>query len=194
MFSWPLVAPFDEGADGGGRGVEDVDLVALDDGPETVGLGMVGSAFVHEGGGAVLQRAVDDVAVAGDPSDVGGTPVGVFFFQIEDPFGGYVGADGIAAGGVDYAFGFAGGAGGVQDIERMLGIQGLGGADVGSFGHQIVPPVITAGLQVDGSPGALVDDYMLHGWTGLEGFFDCGEKLDFGAAAVRAVLGDYGCG
>src|SRR5216684_5456034 len=143
MFSWPLVAPLDEGADGGGRGVEDVHLVALDDGPEAVGLGVVGGAFVHQAGGAVLQRAVDDVAVAGDPSDVGGTPEGVFFFEIEDPFHGEISADGISAGGVDYAFGFAGGARGVKDIKRMLGVERLGGADVGGLRHQVVPPMIT---------------------------------------------------
>ena len=90
----PLVAPLDEGADGGGRGVEDVDLVSLDDAPEAVGLGEVGRAFVHQAGRAVLQRAVDDVAVAGDPADIGGAPVDVFVLEIEDPLGGEVGADG----------------------------------------------------------------------------------------------------
>src|SRR6185312_7126485 len=131
----PLVAPLDEGADGGGRGVEDADFVALDDGPETVGLGKVGRAFVHEAGGAVLQRAVDDVAVSGDPSDVGGAPVGVFFFEVEDPFGGEIGLDGVAGGGVDYAFGFSSGARGVEDIKRMLGVERFGGANVGGLGH-----------------------------------------------------------
>ena len=140
----PLVAPLDEGADRGGRGVEDVDLVAVDDAPEAVGLGKVGRAFVHQAGGAVLQRAVDDVAVAGDPADVGGAPVGVFFLEIEDPFGGEVGADGIAAGGVHNALRLAGGAGGVEDVERMLGVERLGRAVVGSLRHQLVPPVVAA--------------------------------------------------
>ena len=142
----PLVAPLDEGADGGGRGVEDGDFVAVDDVPEAVGLGKVGRAFVHQAGGAVLQRAVDDVAVAGDPADVGGAPVDVFFFEVEDPFGGEVGADGVAAGGVDDALGLSGGAGGVEDVERMLGVERFGGAIVGGFGHEIVPPVVAAGL------------------------------------------------
>ena len=80
----PLVAPLDEGADGGGRGVENIYFVAGDDRPETVGLRKIRRAFVHQAGSAVLQRAVDDVAVAGDPSNVGGAPVSVFIFQIED--------------------------------------------------------------------------------------------------------------
>ena len=59
--------------------------------------------------------------MAGDPADVGGAPVDVFFFEIEDPFGGEVGADGISAGGVHDAFRLAGGARGVEDVERMFG-------------------------------------------------------------------------
>ena len=141
-----------------------------------------------------MQRAVDDVAVAGDPSDVGGTPVGVFFFQIEDPFGGEVGADGISAGGVHDAFGFSGGAGGVEDVERMLGVERLGGADVGSFRHKIVPPVITALDGVDGGAGAFVDDDVFYAGTGFKRFFDGGKKFDFGAAAIGSILGDDGGG
>ncbi len=45
--------------------------------PEAVEVGEVGRALVHEDGGAVLEGAVDDVAVAGDPADVGGAPVDV---------------------------------------------------------------------------------------------------------------------
>ena len=81
----PLIAPFDEGADGGGRGVENADAVLLDDLPEAVFVGQLGRPFVHDGGGAVGERAVDDVAVAGHPADVGRAPVGVVFLEVEDP-------------------------------------------------------------------------------------------------------------
>ena len=78
------VAPLNEGADGGGRGVKDGNFVGVDDLPEAVRFGPVGRAFVHHHGCAVLERAVDDVAVAGDPADVGRAPVDVLFAQIED--------------------------------------------------------------------------------------------------------------
>src|SRR5690242_5915299 len=100
MITRPLFAEAHEGAYRGGRGVEDTDLILLDDLPEAVGFGPSGRAFVHQRRGAVLQRAIDYVAVAGDPSDIGRTPEGVFFTQIEDPFAGDIGADGISAGGV----------------------------------------------------------------------------------------------
>ena len=126
-------APLDEGADGGGGGVEDGDLVVVDDFPEAVVFGPVGCALVHQdGGGAVEQRAVDDVAVAGDPADVGGAPEDVFLLEVEDVFAGEVGLDRVAAGGVEQALGLAGGAGGVEQEERVFGIHGLAGADLGS--------------------------------------------------------------
>ena len=80
----PFVAKAHEGADGRGRGVEDVDLVPVDDAPEAVRLREVGRAFVHQAGRAVLQRAINDVAVAGHPADIGRAPVDVLILQIED--------------------------------------------------------------------------------------------------------------
>ena len=168
----PLVAPLDEGADRRRRGVENVHFVAIDDAPEAVGLGKVRRAFVHQAGGAVLQRAVNDVAVPGDPADVGRAPVSVFFLQIEHPLGGQVGAHRIAAGGVHNALRLAGRSGGVEDVERMLGVERLGRALVGGVGHQLVPPVVAAGLHVDRRAGALVDDDVLHRRTGLQRLFD----------------------
>ena len=122
------LAPLDESANRRGRGVEDGDLVAFDDLPEAIGLGKVRRAFVHQRRRAVLQRPVNDVAVARDPSDVGSAPVHIVFLQIEDPFRGDVGSDRIAAGRVHNALRLAGRAGGVKDVERMFGIERLGWA------------------------------------------------------------------
>jgi hypothetical protein len=55
----------------GRRGVEIVTPV-VDDLPVAAGVGVGGHALEHDGRRAVGQRAVDDVAVAGDPADVGG--------------------------------------------------------------------------------------------------------------------------
>ena len=73
----PLLALPHQRADGGGGGVEDVDLELLHDLPEPVQLRIGGYALEHDRGGAVGQRSVDDVAVPGDPADVGGAPVDV---------------------------------------------------------------------------------------------------------------------
>src|SRR5204863_8443603 len=65
-----LRAPLDAGADRGRRGVHYRHAVALDDLPPDVLVRIVGSALVHHAGRAVGERAIDDVAVAGDPADV----------------------------------------------------------------------------------------------------------------------------
>src|SRR5690606_16939988 len=66
-----LRAELDEGADGRGGRVEDGDVVAGDHLPQPVRAGVDGVALVHHLRGAQGHGAVDDVAVAGHPADVG---------------------------------------------------------------------------------------------------------------------------
>ena len=121
----PVGAPLHERANRRRRRVEDRDAVALDQTPEAILLRPVGRAFVHQHRRAVRQRAVHDVAVAGDPADVGGAPVHVVVPQIEDPLRRRVRADEIAAGRVDDALRLAGRAGRVEDVEHVLGVHRL---------------------------------------------------------------------
>ena len=81
----PLVAPFDECSNRRRSRVENVDLILFDHLPEAAFVRPVRTAFVHDSRRPVRQRSVNDVAVPGDPANVGGTPVRVFVFQIEDP-------------------------------------------------------------------------------------------------------------
>ena len=80
--------PGRERADGGGRGVELGHPVLVAHLPEARGIRVVRYALEQQGNGAVGQRAVDDIAVAGDPADIGGTPENVVVFQIECPLSG----------------------------------------------------------------------------------------------------------
>jgi acyl-CoA synthetase (AMP-forming)/AMP-acid ligase II len=60
--------------------------------------------------------------VAGDPADIGGAPEDVAVVVVEDVLMGHRGIDEVAAGGVHDALGLAGGAGGVEDEERVFGV------------------------------------------------------------------------
>ena len=111
-----------QGADGGGRGVEDVDLVLVHHLPEAAGVGVGRHALEHQRGGAVGERAIDDVGVAGHPAHVGGAPVDLARLVVEHQFVGEAGPDHVAAGGVQHALRLAGAAGGVQDEQRVLGV------------------------------------------------------------------------
>ena len=55
----------------------------IDDLPEARSRRVIGHTFEDQAGRAVGQWAVDDVAVAGDPADVGGTPVDIAFVVVE---------------------------------------------------------------------------------------------------------------
>ena len=194
------VAPLDEGADGGRRGVEDGDFVLVDDAPEAVILGEVGSAFVHHDGGSIGERAVDDIGMAGDPADVGGAPEDVVVVKIEDVLGSEKGLDAVAASGVEQTFGLAGGTAGVEQKERIFGVHGLGRALRGSGAHGFVPPKVATCLHVDGrlrggcarDGAALVNKDGVDGGTLGECLIDDLLELDLGAAAVGDVLRNDG--
>ena len=76
---------------------------------------------------AVGERPVDDVRVAGHPADVGGAPVDVGLrLEVEDGVVGVRDLGEVAAGGVQDALRLTGGARGVEDEERVLGVERLG--------------------------------------------------------------------
>ena len=105
-----FLTPAHAGADGRGSGVTDGAAILLDDGPPAVTIREVGGALVHHRGGPVGKGAIDDVAVACDPADVGGAPVDVVFLEVEYPLGGGVCAHHVPSGSVHDALGLARGA------------------------------------------------------------------------------------
>ena len=123
-----VLAPLHERADRGRRGVEDRHLVLLDDLPEPALVRGVRRALVDHQGGAVRQRPVDDVGVPGDPADVGRAPVDVGVrLEVEDRVVGVGDLGQVAAGGVQDSLRFSGGSRGVEDEQRVLGVEGLAG-------------------------------------------------------------------
>jgi hypothetical protein len=91
-------------------------LVLSGDFPVTRGGGVYGSRLEDDGGDAVCQRAVDDVSVAGDPSDVGHAGELVLGVNIEDELDGKSSAEEVATGGVQNTLGLASRAGGLDVI------------------------------------------------------------------------------
>ena len=155
------------------------------------GAGIVGNALEHDAGGAVAQRAVDDVAVAGDPADVGGAPVDVVLMIVEDHLVGHGGIEQVTAGGVHDALGLAGGAGGVEDEERIFGVHLLGRAVV----REPSPSLLRTRcprplLMVDLGAGALDDDASSRRGQSLIGAVGVGLLRNGLGAAEGAVAGD----
>ena len=83
-------------------------------------VGIIRHAFEHQRGRAVGERAVDDIAVARDPADVGGTPIDFAGPVIEHLRMGHRRPEQIAARAVENALGGAGRAGGVEDEQRVF--------------------------------------------------------------------------
>ncbi len=157
-----LLAPFHEGSDGGRSRVQDGHLVVLDDLPESIGLGIVGGTLVDHRRRPVGEGSIDDVAVAGYPADIGGTPVDVGIgldVEYQVVSGGHLGQ--IAALGVDDALGPARGPGCVEDVERIFGVERFGITDPRLPVGQVIPPQIATRFHVDVGTGALEHDDML---------------------------------
>ena len=131
-------------ADRGRRGVEDVDLVLVDDLPEARDVGIVRHALEHQRGRAVGERAVDDVAVPGDPADIGRAPVDVAVVVVEDVLVRHRRVDEVAAGRVQHALRLAGRARGVEDEQRVFRVHLLRRAVGRHLGDLLVVPDVAA--------------------------------------------------
>ena len=117
-------------ANSGRRSVENVDVEAFRDAPGTSGIGKLRHAFVKNAGSGQRHRSIDDVGVAGDPADVSHAPVHVVGMDVLVILGRAGDVGEVAAGAMLAALGFAGGAAGVHQEERSVGIHGNGLDDV----------------------------------------------------------------
>ena len=97
----PAIASLGQGPEGRGGRVEDVHAQVVDDLPVAAGVRIQRRGLEDHRGGAVGQRAVDDVAVARDPADIRSAEVDVVRVVVEDHLvrEGCVGE--VAAGGVE---------------------------------------------------------------------------------------------
>ena len=178
-------------ADRGRGGVEDVNLVLVHHLPEAAGVRVGRDAFEHQGDGAVGQWPVDDVGVAGDPAHVSGAPENVAVVIIEDVLVSDRRVQQITTGGVQHALGLAGGAGSVEDEQRILGIHGFRRAVGGSLSHQFVIPQVAAFDPGDVAAGALDHHGLLHARRTQHGLVDIGLHRHLAAAAQTLVGGDH---
>ena len=151
---------------------------------------MVRRAFVHHHGRAGGQRSIDGVTVACHPSDIGGAPVDIVGLDIENPLHRHQDVGQIATGGVHDSLRFAGRAGGVESIERMLGIERGGRAVRALARDDFVPPEVAARFHLDRDADALQHQHFFDRRTLLKCFIDVALELDMRAPAPSGVGGD----
>jgi hypothetical protein len=127
--------------------------------------------------------------VAGDPADIRRTPIHVVVAEIEDELGRGVGADQVSARRVHDALRLSRRAGGVEDVEHVLGIHRLGIARRRRALHQVVVPVVAPFLELDGRRGAdaLDDDHVFNRRRAGQSFVGHLLQRDDLAAPVAAV-------
>ncbi len=141
----------------------------LDQLPEGPGLRGARRSLVHHRGGAVGQRAVDDVAVAGDPTHISRTPEDILIPDVEDPLKGEVSPEVVAGSGVHHPLRLAGGTGGVKHEQPVFTGHRFSWADVALPSHQLMPPQVTTFHHLDRLLGALHHQNSAHRRTGTTG-------------------------
>ncbi len=154
-------------------------------------IGPVGHALEHHHGRAVGQRAVDDIAVPGDPADIGGAPVDVAGAVIEHVVVRHRRPDEIAARGVQHALGLAGRARGIEDEQRILRAHFLRRAVRGGGFALLVPPVIAARCHRHVAAGVRHGQHRFDPRALLQRRIDIGLERHQLAAAHAAVGGDH---
>src|SRR5260363_311913 len=120
VFAHPGVAKAHESANSGWSGVEASDAVVLNELPPAVGVWVRRTALMHEDGGTVEQRAVDEVGVSVNPARISSTPPAVLFLNVEVLLEGDVGANLVATMGMNDGLRLAGGSRGVQNEQWVF--------------------------------------------------------------------------
>ena len=129
--------------------------------------------------------------MAGHPADVGGAPVDVLVVQIEDPLVSRRDAGQIAGGRVDDALGLARGPRCVEQIEKVLGVHGLGRAARRGALDEVVPPDVAAALHLDRLARSLEHDDGLDARCAPQRFVRVLLERHRRAPAVAAVGRDH---
>ena len=190
VFRGKFIAKAYERANGRGRGVEGIHFELLDNFPEASGVGISRHAFEHERGAAVAERSVNNVAVAGHPTNVSGAEINVVLVDIKNVFVREGAPEQISSSAVDDALRFAGGTASVEDEEIIFGLHLFCRAFGGGFRHQFVIPHIASSHDVARLVVAFHDDDLLNARRVRErGVGELLERERF-SRAERDVRGD----
>ena len=136
-------AQFDEGANGRRRRVKDADLVRRDHAPETARIRIGRNALENQLRTAAGQRPIGHIGMTRDPTDIGRTPEHIVRLEIEGPLHGQHGLQQIPRRGVLHALGLAGGTRGVEQKQRVLGLDPFRFTGLRLLRHRLMPPQIT---------------------------------------------------
>ena len=182
-----------QGANSRRGGIENADLMLIDDLAHARRRRPVRHPFEHQGGGAAGQWAVQQIAMAGDPAHVGGAPINIARMVVENVFKGGGRIDQIAAGGVQHPFRFTGGAGGIEDEQRIFGVHFDGPVFGAGVRNQVAPPQIAAFLPVDIAAGAFQDHHVLNAFhvRVFQRVIDVFLQRDGATGAQPFVSGDH---
>ncbi len=140
-----IAAPLHEHPDQRRRRVIDGDTVLFDDLEMSMLVRRIRRALVDDLGGAIGERPVNDVRVAGDPADIGCAPIHIGLgLDVEDVVVGVGRLREVPTGGMHDALGLASGSRCVEQEQRVLGVERFRGVLGRRHLDGFVPPQVAA--------------------------------------------------
>ena len=169
---WNRGAEFHERANRGRSGVENGNLVLLNELPPAARVRCVGGSFEHQLRRPIGKRPVNHVRVAGDPAHISGAPVDIGLrLDVENVLVCVRGLGQVAARGVQNSLGSAGCATRIQNEQRLLSGESLGNVLGFGGGHGVVPPDVATFFPGHIILAAANDKHIGHGCSAAV-FFD----------------------
>ena len=101
--------------------------------PETIGFRPIRGPLVHQNGRSIGQRAIDNVTMPGDPTDICRAPVNIIILEVKDVFGGELGTQQVTSGSMQNPLGLASGSTG----ENIPANSAVGVGDAGQASSNI---------------------------------------------------------
>lgn len=173
-----------------GRHVEMRNLVLLNNVPVPRKRRVGRRAFKDDRRNTKKERCIDDICVAGNPTNVAAAEVAVPIVDIEDVLSRGRRTHEVSARRMHDTLGLPRRAGGVEEEKRVLRVDGNGREVGGPLLDLLVPPKVAALGEGDVGAGALVHQDVRHAGALLQGVVDDLLGADQLAAALPLVRGD----
>src|SRR5215469_14033486 len=122
MVRWPFLTMTHQASDSRWRSVDNAHFEFLNNTPVAVGIGIGGYAFEENAGNSIHEWTINNIAMSGNPADVGGAPVDIVLLDIENEFRCCINTDRIATLDVYHTFGLARAATCVKNVKQIFTI------------------------------------------------------------------------
>lgn len=170
--------------------VELSDLVVLNDIPVSGEVWIGWGTLEDESGNTEKERSVNDIGVAGNPSNIASSSENISWMQIENVLSGASSSNQVTTSGVHDTLWFTSGTGGVEKEEWVLRRHQLAWNVVWILEDLLVPPEISASLHWDLGASAAENENVSDIWASSKSLIDDSLGSNRLSTSLTLISGD----